>query len=487
MNVRIPCLALLAAILSTSLGFTQSSSCPIVETDQLVPADAVAGQFFGNALDVDLNVAAIGSPNVQFGDVLDAGCVYVYRQTSTGIWEQEDKLFGSAPAFLGHMGLFGSVSVSAETIAVGAPHGFDEFFNLAPGSVFVFENQPLESGDANWVEVAHLQSPKATPGDTFGGSVILDGNTLIVGAPDAVDGRGAVYVYERQVDGSWDFVKTLRPETDQIEYYGHFGESLAYDSDEQVILAGDSSAYISGFNYTGAIYAYRNVDGQWIQEAEIVPPLGDGGGGIGTSVSYQNGRLLTGDIGPISPFEPGSVREFQRVAPGNWQFQSIFHAIDAAPNDRFGSHITQFGDYALVSIAFAPVTGETPNWNTALDLFHFDGQDWQFVERTDPAAEETVSFGFAKAISAEGQLLAGEYLGVNAAGNATGIVRVYNVACASQVIPGDINQDGQVNLLDVEPFVALLSSGEYLEEGDMNGDGAVDLLDVQLFIEVLSN
>ena len=54
------------------------------------------------------------------------------------------------------------------------------------------------------------------------------------------------------------------------------------------------------------------------------------------------------------------------------------------------------------------------------------------------------------------------------------------------VLLGDVNLDGQVNLLDVAPFVAVLSSGIYQREADCNQDGTVDLLDVDPFIQILS-
>ena len=62
-------------------------------------------------------------------------------------------------------------------------------------------------------------------------------------------------------------------------------------------------------------------------------------------------------------------------------------------------------------------------------------------------------------------------------------VRIQQVYC--EVLLGDINLDGQVNLLDVAPFVELLSSGGYQEEADINGDGSVDLLDVDPFVTLL--
>ncbi|MEM7457247.1 MAG: dockerin type I domain-containing protein [Planctomycetota bacterium] len=54
-------------------------------------------------------------------------------------------------------------------------------------------------------------------------------------------------------------------------------------------------------------------------------------------------------------------------------------------------------------------------------------------------------------------------------------------------ILGDVNRDGVVNLLDVAPFVELLSSGEYQFEADINGDGLVNLLDVAPFEKLLGD
>ena len=56
----------------------------------------------------------------------------------------------------------------------------------------------------------------------------------------------------------------------------------------------------------------------------------------------------------------------------------------------------------------------------------------------------------------------------------------------SNTLLGDINGDGQVDLLDVGPFVDLLTAGDFLAEADINGDGDVDLLDVGPFVELLS-
>ena len=56
----------------------------------------------------------------------------------------------------------------------------------------------------------------------------------------------------------------------------------------------------------------------------------------------------------------------------------------------------------------------------------------------------------------------------------------------SGVLKGDVNMDGAINLLDVEPFVDALASGVFLAEADANCDGVVNLLDVEPFILLLT-
>ena len=50
---------------------------------------------------------------------------------------------------------------------------------------------------------------------------------------------------------------------------------------------------------------------------------------------------------------------------------------------------------------------------------------------------------------------------------------------------GDINQDKEVDLLDVQPFVGLVTDQGFLGEGDINGDGVVDLADIEPFVDLL--
>ena len=50
---------------------------------------------------------------------------------------------------------------------------------------------------------------------------------------------------------------------------------------------------------------------------------------------------------------------------------------------------------------------------------------------------------------------------------------------------GDGNEDGVVDLLDIQPFIDLLVSGGFSEVYDFNGDGLVTLEDVQPFVDAI--
>ena len=51
---------------------------------------------------------------------------------------------------------------------------------------------------------------------------------------------------------------------------------------------------------------------------------------------------------------------------------------------------------------------------------------------------------------------------------------------------GDINQDGQVDLLDTSPFeTLLLNDCQFVSEADFDQDGEVNLLDYAEFVKLL--
>lgn len=57
---------------------------------------------------------------------------------------------------------------------------------------------------------------------------------------------------------------------------------------------------------------------------------------------------------------------------------------------------------------------------------------------------------------------------------------------AKGILLGDVNLDGAVDLLDIAPFVSILTSSGFQDEADINQDGNVDLLDVAPLVDLLT-
>ncbi len=67
------------------------------------------------------------------------------------------------------------------------------------------------------------------------------------------------------------------------------------------------------------------------------------------------------------------------------------------------------------------------------------------------------------------------------------VLEVNVIDCAeAEILHGDVNLDGVVNLLDVFPFVEILSNNGFQAEADVNKDGVVNLLDTGPFVDLIA-
>ena len=123
-----------------------------------------------------------------------------------------------------------ALALDADTLAIGAP-GEQSF----SGAVYIFERS-----SSSWTEQAVLQASNADVEDTFGDSLDLGKNVLVVGAPNedsnasGVDGdqgnngqrHGAAYLFGRN-GSTWSqhsYLKASAPDA-----FDAFGFSVAYD------------------------------------------------------------------------------------------------------------------------------------------------------------------------------------------------------------------------------------------------------------------
>ena len=81
------------------------------------------------------------------------------------------------------------------------------------------------------------------------------------------------------------------------------------------------------------------------------------------------------------------------------------------------------------------------------------------------------------------------HFSVNGSAFVVSDIRVCGVPepCQNDILHGDVNLDGVVDLLDIAPFVALLTGNGFQPEADINKDGAVDLLDIAPLVDLITS
>lgn len=148
-------------------------------------------------------------------------------------------------------------------------------------------------------------------------SVVLRDRTLAVGVPQGGTStyEGAVHVWERDAQGLWQYQTNLAP-TD-LGSGDRFGASLAIGTNKIFVGATQSDLMT---NNSGAIFAFRKVDGQWFESARFAPSNAASTTFVGANLGYSdlNGEwLVDGSQGRIRLFRPFGPNQWSMVAQGH--------------------------------------------------------------------------------------------------------------------------------------------------------------------------
>ncbi len=126
------------------------------------------GDWFGNQLAISGNSILIGAPHDDTGKT-DIGQAYVFDATSGDLMSTLGNPTLASDDRLGR-----AVAVSGNRVVSGAP--YDDTGATDSGQAFVFD---ASSG----AMIATLVNPTPADGDTFGDSVAISGDIVVVGAP----------------------------------------------------------------------------------------------------------------------------------------------------------------------------------------------------------------------------------------------------------------------------------------------------------------
>ena len=148
-----------------------------IEDQKILAVDGRELHEFGFAIDANETTAVITAKGFEYIGSYTAGA-YVYERISDGSWDLVAIL--RAPGISGRENFGASVAIDIEgnTIAVGAPGVDGTFGRRDQGAVFVFER----NGAGQWDLRARLLASDAELRHNLGGTVDIDGNTIVAGA-----------------------------------------------------------------------------------------------------------------------------------------------------------------------------------------------------------------------------------------------------------------------------------------------------------------
>ncbi|PKN32005.1 MAG: hypothetical protein CVU63_21010, partial [Deltaproteobacteria bacterium HGW-Deltaproteobacteria-20] len=175
------------------------------------------------------------------------------------------------------------VDMDGNTIAVGAP------WHDSTGAVYVYE-----SSGANWDETK-LVPAGATIGDTFGASVAVEGDTLLVGTPReeaAISpGEGKVHVFTRGAMG-WSSTATLKP-SDSAQR-DCFGRSVTLIDGAALVGASFDCDGTTPGPTAGAAYWFLERSAGWEQGPKVQASDATPGDNFGIDVAAEANRAIVG-------------------------------------------------------------------------------------------------------------------------------------------------------------------------------------------------
>ena len=221
-------------------------------------------------------------------------------------WEQARKITGSNPIEFGYFGY--AVALEGDTLVVGAP-GENVGGYMGAGAAYIFYRN--EGGPGAWSQIARLTAPPSFVEEDagFGLAVAIDGNTVVVGAPNQDSEHwdtGAAYMFGR-----------------------HTGGADAWGQKEDLLLSRSPSDN-GGFGYSVAIENDIVVVGAPGEESSIPLPTPSG-------------------PGAVHIFGPGDYW-LQKVSP--WEQSPYFEPYGDVTNASFGAFISMLDDILVVGAPY---------------------------------------------------------------------------------------------------------------------------------------
>ena len=303
-----------------------------------------------------------------------AGAAYILYRTN-GKWKQIKKICPSVRTEGGHFGHY--VAINGDYVVVGAYAESKTGPSLPnlnySGAAYIFRKD--EGGEDNWGEVKRITASTPLLGATFGISVAIDGDYVVVGAAwegentgeaNQVLWMGAAYVFKKNHGGTdnWGLIKKL-VEAERKEF-NEFGACVAISGDN-ILVGAPFEEIIKGSTVgedAGAAYIFNKSQGgsdNWGEVAKILPSVPAVDYGFGGCLGISGNYVVVGHTrGYRDNMEKQAAYIFEKNEGGtnHWGMIKKLSPPVLEDRDAFAHTIAISGDYIIVG-----ALGEDENSN----------------------------------------------------------------------------------------------------------------------------
>ncbi|MBU0761244.1 MAG: hypothetical protein ABII03_05265 [Nanoarchaeota archaeon] len=253
-------------------------------------------------------------------------------------------------------------------------------------------------GVPEWTQTGFLTAPDAGETDFFGISVAVSGDVMIVGAhndDDLGSNSGSAYAFRNDGD-QWVFEQKLLALDGEAS--DNFGYSVAIEGD--MIAVGATGDDDTG-GASGAVYIFRYIGGQWVEEQKLIASEGLLGDNFGKSVEIFNDAMVIGasgadDFGSLS----GAAYVFRyNDSSAQWGQEQRLTAFGGgeASGDRFGWQVSISGDVLVIS-------SHGDGDNGAAYVFRYVGDQWEEDQKLS-ASDGVTGDNFGESVSIYGDTI----------------------------------------------------------------------------------
>ena len=184
------------------------------------------------------------------------------------------------------------------------------------------------------VDEAKLLADDSVQNALFGASAAVDGETLILGAPGAVQ---AAYIFVRS-GTLWEQQQKLEPSGGP----GSVGFSVSIHGDTAVLGAPNEMA--NGLQNSGAAYVFFRSGTTWTEQKRLLPDEPVAGANFGTSVSVHGDTVI---VGAHKQGDSGAAHVFVRN-DSDWSLQQMLSSDNVTVDAGFGGAVAVEKDTVLV-------------------------------------------------------------------------------------------------------------------------------------------